>query len=324
MWYSSISFNLINYNMLKFFQSSYQKIRKALTRTRSVLAYKLQSLLGKPWKEETFEELEQMFYEADLGAACAAEMAEHVRQVLFSHPKSTSHDILLSLQAYALNIFAEPPRVQSKAPQGDDPLVILVAGVNGSGKTTSIAKLAHHFCMSGKKVLLAAADTFRAAAIDQLATWAERVGADIVKGQPGGDPAAVVYDALQAAKARGIDIVIIDTAGRLQNKRDLMQELRKVFEVSEKIIAGAPHETWLVLDSTTGQNGLDQAETFHSFTPLSGLIVTKLDGSAKGGIILSIYKKMGIPLKWIGTGEGEDDLMPFDPDAYVKALFETD
>jgi fused signal recognition particle receptor len=308
--------------MLGFFQSSYQKIRKALTRTRSLFAYKLRNLLGKPWKEETFEELEQTFYEADLGAACAAEMAEHVRQFLFSHPKASSQEILLSLQDYALNIFAQPAKVHSREPQKGDPLVILIAGVNGSGKTTSIAKLAQHFREEGKKVLVAAADTFRAAAIDQLAMWAERVRVDIVKGQPGADPAAVVFDALQAAKARNVDVVLIDTAGRLQNKRDLMQELRKVHQIAEKVVSGAPHETWLVLDSTTGQNGLDQAETFHSFTPLSGLIVTKLDGSAKGGIILSIYKKMGVPLKWIGTGEGADDLMPFDADSYVKALFE--
>lgn len=308
--------------MLGFFQSSYQKIRKALTRTRSIFSYKLRHLLGQPWKEEMFEQLEQTFYEADLGAACAAEMAEHVRQFLFSHPKATSQDILLSLQEYAINIFSASEKVHPKQPKKGDPLVILIAGVNGSGKTTSIAKLSQYFHEKGKKVLLAAADTFRAAAIDQLETWAQRIGVDIVKGQPGADPASVVFDALQAAKARGIDVVLIDTAGRLQNKRDLMEELRKVYQVAEKVVSGAPHETWLVLDSTTGQNGLDQAETFHSFTPLSGMIVTKLDGSAKGGIILSIYKKMGIPIKWIGTGESADDLMPFDSDSYVKALFE--
>lgn len=309
--------------MLGFFQSSYQKIRKALTRTRSLFTYKLKTLLGQPWKEETFEELEQIFFEADLGAACAAEMAEHARQYLFTHPQADSEEILHSLEEYALRVFASPAKTAPKNPQKEDPLVILIAGVNGSGKTTSIAKLARHFKEEeGRKVLVAAADTFRAAAIDQLATWAERVGVDIVKGQPGADPAAVAYDALKAAKARGIEIVLIDTAGRLQNKKELMQELHKVRQVAEKVVPDAPHETWLVLDATTGQNGLDQAETFHSFTPLTGLIVTKLDGSAKGGIILSIYKKLGVPLKWIGTGEGSGDLMPFDADTYVKALFE--
>lgn len=308
--------------MLGFFQSSYQKIRQALTRTRFLFTYKLRTLLGQPWKEDTFEELEQTFYEADLGAACAAEMAEHARQYLFSHPKATSQEILHSLEEYALNVFATPPKALPKQPQKGEPLVILIAGVNGSGKTTSIAKLARHFKEEGKKVLVAAADTFRAAAIDQLATWADRVGVDIVKGQPGADPAAVAFDALQAAKARGIEVVLIDTAGRLQNKKELMQELHKVRGVADKVIPGAPHETWLVLDATTGQNGLDQAETFHSFTPLTGLIVTKLDGSAKGGIILSIYKKLGVPINWVGTGEGAEDLMPFDAKSYVKALFE--
>ncbi len=310
--------------MLGFFQSSYQKIRQALTRTRSLFTYKLRNLLGQPWKEETFEQLEQTFYEADLGAAAANEMAEHARQYLFSHPKASSQEILASLEEYALGVFRKPPTIKPRQPRQGEPLVILIAGVNGSGKTTSIAKLAQHFREEKKKVLVAAADTFRAAAIDQLATWAERVGVDIVKGQPGADPAAVVYDACQAAKARGIEIVLIDTAGRLQNKKELMQELHKVHQVADKVIPGAPHETWLVLDATTGQNGLDQAETFHSFTPLTGLIVTKLDGSAKAGIILSIYKKLGVPIHWVGTGEGASDLMPFDPESYVKALFEID
>lgn len=310
--------------MLGFFQSSYQKIRKALTRTRSLFAYKLRRLFGQPWKEEMFEELEQTFYEADLGAAAAAEMTEHVRQFLFTYPKATGSEIIQSLQEYALQVLAQPPKISAKEPQSGDPKVILIAGVNGSGKTTSIAKLARLFKEEGNKVLLAAADTFRAAAIDQLATWAERVGVDLVKGQPGSDPAAVVFDALQAAKARHADIVLIDTAGRLQNKRDLMQELGKVYQVADKVIPGAPHETWLVLDATTGQNGLDQAETFHSFTPLSGLIITKLDGSAKGGIILSIYKKMGVPIKWMGLGERADDLMPFNAESYVKALFDSE
>ncbi len=310
--------------MLSFFQSSYQKIRKALTRTRSLFTYKLRNLLGQPWKEDTFEQLEQIFYEADLGATMAAEMAERAREFLFSYPKATSVEIIQSLEEYALGILQEPPRVTPQIPRAGEPLVILIVGVNGSGKTTSIAKLAQDFRDKKKKVLVAAADTFRAAAIDQLATWAERVGADIVKGQPGADPAAVVFDACQAAQARGINIVLIDTAGRLQNKKELMQELHKVHQVANKMLSGAPHETWLILDATTGQNGLDQAETFHSFTPLTGLIITKLDGSAKAGIILPIYKKLGIPIRWIGTGETSDDLMPFDAETYVKALFEAE
>ncbi len=308
--------------MLGFLRSSYQKIKDALTRTRSLLGYRLRTLFGQPWKEETFEQLEQTFYEADLGAECATDMAEHVRSYLFSHPKASTNEILTSLKEYALKNLQSPPRVTPIVPPSGEPLVILIAGVNGSGKTTSIAKLAQHFQTKGKKVLLAAADTFRAAAIEQLAIWAGRIGVEIVKGQSGSDPAAIVFDAMTAAKARNCDLVLIDTAGRLQNKTDLMHELSKIRRVATKVSPTAPHETWLVLDATTGQNALDQAATFHSFTPLTGLIVTKLDGSAKGGIILAIYKKLGVPVRWIGLGEGIEDLMPFDPESYVNALFD--
>jgi len=199
--------------------------------------------------------------------------------------------------------------------------VVLIVGVNGSGKTTSIAKLARKLQEEGESLLLAAGDTFRAAAIDQLATWAERLDIPLIKSTPGGDPAAVAFDAATAAKARGVDTLIIDTAGRLQNKTDLMHELEKVGRVIKKVIPDAPHETLLVLDATTGQNALDQAEVFNTFTPLSGIILSKLDGSAKGGIALSIYQKLGIPIEWVGVGETLDDLVPFDKDAYADALF---
>ena len=202
------------------------------------------------------------------------------------------------------------------------PRVLLIVGVNGSGKTTSIAKLARAYQSEGKKVLLAAGDTFRAAAIEQLSTWSERLGVDIIKSKPGADPSAVAFDALTAAQARDCDIVLIDTAGRLQNKVDLMQELEKIKRVCQKVIPSAPHETLLVLDATTGQNAIDQATLFHQVTPLSGIILAKLDGSAKGGIILSIYQKLKIPVLWVGTGEGPDDLEPFDPATYADSLFE--
>ncbi|MBM3207003.1 MAG: signal recognition particle-docking protein FtsY, partial [Chlamydiae bacterium] len=174
----------------------------------------------------------------------------------------------------------------------------------------------------GKKVILAAGDTFRAGAIDQLSHWADRIGVDIIKSKPNGDPSGVAFDAISAAKARDCDVVIIDTAGRLQNKTDLMQELEKVRRICVRQIPDAPHQTLLVLDATTGQNAIDQAEIFHKFTPLTGIILTKLDGSAKGGIVLSIYKKLGIQVQWIGVGEGEDDLVSFNPKEYVDALFE--
>ena len=207
------------------------------------------------------------------------------------------------------------------SPSKTDPYVFLIVGVNGSGKTTSIAKLAKHFQSEGKKVLLAAGDTFRAAAIEQLATWAERLQMDIIKSKPGSDPSAVAFDALTAAKARGFDVVFIDTAGRLQNKTDLMQELEKIRRVCSKVVPTAPHETLLVLDATTGQNAIDQAKVFHAVTPLNGIVLAKLDGSAKGGIILSIYQDLGIPVRWVGTGEKADDLEPFDPIAYADSLF---
>lgn len=221
----------------------------------------------------------------------------------------------------SLKILNSPPKFLPKAVRGTDPLVILVVGVNGSGKTTSIAKLAKKYREEGKRVLLCAADTFRAAAIEQLDTWATRLGIEIVKSQPKADPSAVVFDALSAAKARGIEVVIVDTAGRLQNKLDLMHELEKIVRTSSKLVANSPHETLLVLDATTGQNAIDQASVFNQFTPLTGIILAKLDGSAKGGIVLPIYQELGIPVRYVGTGEQEEDFVLFDPKAYVDGLF---
>jgi fused signal recognition particle receptor len=196
----------------------------------------------------------------------------------------------------------------------------LIVGVNGSGKTTTLAKLASHYRKQKKTVLIAAGDTFRAAAVAQLQIWAKRIGAEFVASQSGGDPASVAFDALSAAKSRGIDVVLIDTAGRLQNKTDLMQELAKIRRVCQKIIPEAPHETLLVLDGTSGQNALDQAQSFHQFTSVSGVVLTKLDGSAKGGIAVAIQKELKIPILWVGLGEGEEDLIPFNVDHYIDAL----
>jgi fused signal recognition particle receptor len=209
---------------------------------------------------------------------------------------------------------------QAEQPMGS-PHVIMVVGVNGNGKTTSVAKLAKRYQDGGKKVVVAAADTFRAAAVEQLSLWAEKTGVDIVKGAPHSDPAAVAFDAVSAGKARNADLVIIDTAGRLHTKLPLMQELEKIKRSCRKFISDAPHETLLVLDATTGQNAIEQAKVFHRYTPVSGLILTKLDGSAKGGIIVAIQRQLHIPVKYIGIGEGIDDLAPFDPKLYVEALF---
>lgn len=301
--------------MLGFLRSGYQKIKKALTKTRSLLGSRLKALFKGALDEGRLEELECILYEADLGSACARDFVEHLR-------KYKGNDYLAEMSRHALEMLRAPVRVLPKATVVGEPLVILIVGVNGSGKTTSIAKLARLFQSEGKKVLLAAGDTFRAAAIDQLAIWAERLKIDIVKAAPGSDPSAVAFDALTAAKARGVDVVFIDTAGRLQNKTDLMQELEKIKRVCGKVVPTAPHETLLVLDATTGQNAIDQAQVFHQFTPLTGIVLTKLDGSAKGGIVLSIYKQLGIPVRWIGVGEGFEDLMPFEAESYVQALFD--
>ncbi len=307
--------------MFNFLKTGYEKVKQALSKTRSLLSQRLKALFGKPWDDSTFDELEQILYESDLGSACAQDFVAHLRSALRTQPTNDIQQILSIIQAHALDILKAPPKITAAVPSEGEPLVILIVGVNGSGKTTSIAKLAKSFQADKKKVILAAGDTFRAAAIDQLSLWAERLNIDIVKSKPGSDPSAVAFDALTAAKTRRADVVIIDTAGRLQNKTDLMHELEKLRRVCTKVVPHSPHETLLVLDATTGQNAIDQAAVFNQFTPLTGLILAKLDGSAKGGIILSIYKQSGIPVRWIGTGEGADDFEPFDPKAYVDALF---
>jgi fused signal recognition particle receptor len=308
--------------MFNFLKSGYQKVKDALAKTRSFFGARLKALFSGPIDASTFDQLEQILYEADLGTVCATHFVEHVRTFLKQHPGAPLDQIIGAMHARALEILSLPPSVKAKETRAGEPHVILIIGVNGSGKTTSIAKLAKHYQKQDKKVLVAAGDTFRAAAIDQLALWAERLKIDIVKSIPGSDPSAVAFDALSAAKARGVDIVLIDTAGRLQNKTALMQELEKMHRVINRVIPGAPHETLLVLDATTGQNAIDQTQTFNQFTPLTGLILSKLDGSAKGGIVLSIYEQFKIPVQWIGLGESADDLMPFDPKAYADGLFD--
>jgi fused signal recognition particle receptor len=308
--------------MFNFLKSGYEKIKSALSKTRSLLSSRIKALFGKPWSEETFEQLEQVLFEADLGTQCARSFVEHLRSQLRTRPTSDIHEILKIFHNHTLSILGSSHNIPPKNPFPEKPYVFLIVGVNGSGKTTSIAKLANRFQKQGKKVLLAAGDTFRAAAIEQLATWAERLKIDIVKSSPGSDPSSVAFDALTAAKARGSDVVFIDTAGRLQNKTDLMKELEKIRRVLSKVVPSAPHETLLVLDATTGQNAVDQAQVFNEVTPLDGIVLAKLDGSAKGGIILCIYEQLKIPVLWVGTGEKIEDLEPFDPAAYADSLFD--
>jgi len=279
---------------------------------------KIRTLLKRKIDATTLDELEELLYEADLGSEVIELLIEEVTRLWRLNPNVSSEELINTMQEKLI----EQLELDTKKPAAMEGLkVILVVGVNGSGKTTTVAKLANHYKKGGKKVLVAAADTFRAAAIDQLQLWANRVNIEIVKGKPSSDPAAVVYDAIEAAKSRGQDVVIADTAGRLHTKTDLMGELEKIARVSGKAHAGAPHEILLVLDGTVGQNAISQAKIFHEFTPLTGLIVTKLDGTAKGGSVVGIQKKLGLPIRYIGVGEGLEDLEPFDPRSFVTSLF---
>ena len=288
------------------------KIFKTLS---SFLGTKLRALFARGGGEESYEELERLLYEADLGASLSTEIVEAVRGFKRKHAAATPDELLAFVKSYLLGLFP----VRASTPL-HTPHVILVVGVNGSGKTTTIAKLAKHYQAQGKSVLIGAGDTFRAAAVEQLEKWAQNLGVELVKAQSKGDPAAVAFDAVSAALARKVDVVLIDTAGRLHNKTDLMHELAKVRKVLEKKLAGAPHETLLVLDATIGQNGIDQARIFNEFTPLTGIVLTKLDGSAKGGLAAAVQRELGIAVKWTGVGEGAEDLSEFDAKSYVEAV----
>ncbi len=308
--------------VLQFLKTSYTKVKSALARARSLFGEKIKALFQGKMDENTFEQLEQLLYEADFGVQTATELTNKIRELYRTNPSLKTADYLDALRAHLLALLGKYPPGLVELPAGQRPLTILIVGVNGNGKTTSTAKLAHMLNQNGKKVLVAAADTFRAAAIEQLEMWAQRLQIDIVKGNPKSDPAAVAFDAVQAAKARQCDVVLVDTAGRLHNKTPLMQELEKIKRSCHKAASSGPHETLLVLDATTGQNAIDQAKQFHKFTPLTGVILTKLDGTAKGGIVVAIERELGIPIKFIGTGEQADDLQPFDAQAFVNNLFE--
>lgn len=256
---------------------------------------------------------------SDVGVTVTERLMQDIRKGIKTKEIRTPDDLRPFLAARIGEMLSEEA-APMRLPAGGVG-VILVVGVNGVGKTTTIGKLGHYYRSQGKKVLLAAADTFRAAAIDQLEIWGQRAGCEVIKQAEGSDPAAVAYDALQAAKARGVDVVIIDTAGRLHNKSNLMEELRKIYRVIGREIAGAPHETLLVLDATTGQNALNQARVFGEVSEVSGVALTKLDGTAKGGVIVAVKSELGVPIKWIGVGEGMDDLRPFEAAEFAEALF---
>jgi len=301
-------------------RSMLQALREGLARTRQAAFGRIAQLLGATEiTPALWEELEAALIQADVGVRVAQELLDRLRERVRREGVTRAEDLRAMLKAELRALLKDPPPLNL----GRDPLeVVLVVGVNGSGKTTTVAKLAHRFRQQGRRVLLAAADTFRAAAGEQLEIWAERAGVPCIGGQPGADPGAVLFDALQAARARGYDLVLADTAGRLHTKYNLMQELQKVRRVAAKAVPGAPHEVWLVLDATTGQNALPQAREFHQAVGVTGLILTKLDGTAKGGAVFAIARELGLPVRFVGVGEGLEDLLPFDADAFVEELFE--
>jgi fused signal recognition particle receptor len=295
------------------------KTEQGVKRSRETWFGRIARLFDRTMVEqETWDELEELLISADVGLATTHKLIDRVKQRATDERLSEGPQIRSALEQEMVNLLSVD--VEAKSVLGlDNRRLILVVGVNGSGKTTSIAKLAHGFENEGKKVILAAADTFRAAAIDQLKRWGERVGAQVVAHQPGGDPGAVVFDALQAAQNRQAEVVIIDTAGRLHTKYNLMEELKKIKRVASKYYVS--QEVLLVMDATTGQNGLAQARHFTEAVGVTGLFLAKLDGTAKGGIVLAISGELGIPIVYIGTGEQLDDIAPFDANAFVEAIF---
>jgi fused signal recognition particle receptor len=300
------------------------KFKEGLTKTRGNFSSKINELVSRYRKvdEDFFEELEEILIGADVGFETVMELVEELKLEVKRRNIRDSIEVQSVISEKLVEIYqAGDEQPNSLTLQKEGLTVILFVGVNGVGKTTTIGKLAHRFHEEGKKVLLAAGDTFRAGAIDQLEVWGERAGADVIKQSEGSDPAAVMFDALQAAKARHADILLCDTAGRLQNKVNLMKELEKVKKVIEREVPGAPHEVLLVLDATTGQNAMIQAKMFKEVTNVTGIVLSKLDGTAKGGIVLAIRNELSIPVKFVGLGEKIDDLQEFDAEKYVYGLF---
>jgi len=299
----------------------FQRLKNGLAKTRAILTTDIDKLFstGRTVDEAVLEELEEKLITADLGVEISMELIAKISRRKLGQT-ATSDELKEILKQEILGLFPEASIVPTGG-SSEKPHVVLVVGVNGVGKTTTIGKIAAALASEGKKVLIAAADTFRAAAVEQLDIWAKRAGADIVRHKANSDPAAVAFDGVDAAAARGIDVVLIDTAGRLHTKVNLMEELKKIQKAVSKRIPGAPHETLLVLDATTGQNALSQARLFHQAVGVSSIALTKLDGTAKGGIVVGIAKGMNIPIRYIGVGEQIDDLQPFDARSFVDALF---
>ena len=299
----------------------FSKIKDGLKKTKESMVKKMQKVVNSFTKidEELFEQLEETMIMSDMGVETSVQICEELRKRIKERGITDPSVIMELIQ----EIVAEMMGDDIELDLSSKPSVIMVIGVNGAGKTTTIGKMSHQFINDGKKVVVAAADTFRAAAIDQLQVWTDRAGADIVKHAEGSDPASVVFDAIAAAKARNCDVLICDTAGRLHNKKNLMDELAKMNRIIEREAPDSSKEVLLVLDATTGQNAVNQARLFKEVAPISGIVLTKLDGTAKGGIVISIKNELGIPVKLIGVGEKIDDLQPFNSRDFVRALFES-
>jgi fused signal recognition particle receptor len=298
------------------------KLKEGLTKTRTGFTGRLDQLLfgKKEIGEDLLDDLEEVLFTSDLGVATTQELIRLVQEGVARKALDQPEKLRAALKEH-IRAFLDVPDAANKTPGPGEPYVIMMIGVNGVGKTTTIGKLGHQLKGQGNSVMFVAADTFRAAAVEQLEIWAQRVGADVVKQRQGADPSAVVFDALSSALAKQVDVVLIDTAGRLHTKSNLMEELEKIHRVAGRKLAGAPHDVWLVLDATTGQNAIAQAELFHKAIGVTGIVLTKLDGTAKGGIVVGISHELKIPIKFIGIGETMDDLRPFDPSDFVEAIF---
>lgn len=298
------------------------RLKAGIQKTRAGLVDRVEDLVSgkKEIDADLLEELEYTLITADIGVGTTMEILERIRQRVDRKLLNDSTELKGLIREHLLEVLqaTERPLAHVSAP----PAVIMVVGVNGAGKTTTIGKLSQRFLGEGRSVLLCAADTFRAAAIEQLEVWGQRTGVEVIRQKPGSDPSAVVFDALQAAKARKTDYVIVDTAGRLHTKDNLMAELEKMKRTAVRVIPEAPHEVWLVLDATTGQNGLEQARRFTESSGVTGIVLTKLDGTAKGGVVVAISRELNLPIRFIGVGEKAEDLLPFDAEEFINSLFE--
>ena len=304
--------------------SFFQRLKQGLTKSRDDWTEKIGAIFqNRSWDENSLAQMEETLIAADIGVAASRKLMDELRRRAPNGNGDLADEMTARLQTAMAQMLQSRDGAPKLAPLSARPWVVIFLGVNGVGKTTTIGKLAAQYRGAGKKVLLVAGDTFRAAAIEQLDAWAGRVGVDVVKHRAGADPSAVVFDGMQAAKSRGVDVLLIDTAGRLHTKIHLIEELKKIRRVITREQPDAPHETLLVLDATTGQNGLQQARVFKESADITGIVLTKLDGTAKGGVILGIQEELGVPVKYVGVGEEVEDLQPFDAEDFARALFES-